>query len=135
MQVQQCFVHGHSLKPNLVAVAVPDPEVVVPWAKKRGLPVDMEALCRLVASLSEIECQVSYITARVSQITAPLKKAAVRITAIVSKKQPSFLRAPPASCFTQQSNPALSTWGAARLQERDGDRGCAARDAAGGQCS
>jgi long-chain acyl-CoA synthetase len=44
--LQQCFVYGDSLKPQLVAVAVPDPEVLIPWAKERGLPADMPSLCR-----------------------------------------------------------------------------------------
>jgi long-chain acyl-CoA synthetase len=29
-----------------VAVVVPDPEVLQPWAKERGLPQDLAALCR-----------------------------------------------------------------------------------------
>ena len=35
-----------SLRAQLVAVAVPDPEVLVPWAKERGMPGDLPALCR-----------------------------------------------------------------------------------------
>lgn len=44
--VLQSFVYGDSLKSQLVAVVVPDPEVLLPWAKERGMSPDMEALCR-----------------------------------------------------------------------------------------
>lgn len=47
--VQQCFVHGDSLRPTLVAIAVPDPEVFLPWAKRQGLGGDLAALCRCVS--------------------------------------------------------------------------------------
>lgn len=43
--VAQAFVHGDSLKAQLVAVVVPDVETLLPWAKEQGLPQDMEALC------------------------------------------------------------------------------------------
>ena len=33
--VQQVFVYGDSLAPALVAVAVPDPEIFLPWAQKK----------------------------------------------------------------------------------------------------
>ena len=42
--VAQVFVYGESLQPNLVAVAVPDAETLLPWAASRGLPQDMKRL-------------------------------------------------------------------------------------------
>ncbi|KAK7469687.1 hypothetical protein BaRGS_00036316 [Batillaria attramentaria] len=41
--VAQCFVEGDSFKPCLMAVVVPDEEVVRPFAESNGLPTDMEA--------------------------------------------------------------------------------------------
>jgi len=43
--VAQCFVYGDSLKSVLVAVVVPDFEVLTPWAKEKGLSVEPKALC------------------------------------------------------------------------------------------
>ena len=43
--VAQSFIHGDSLKPQLVAVVVLDPEVLLPWAKENGLGADLAALC------------------------------------------------------------------------------------------
>lgn len=54
--VLQSFVHGDSLRPQLVAVVVPDPEFLLPWARDRGLPQDMPSLCResaVVAAVSK----------------------------------------------------------------------------------
>ena len=43
--VAQSFVYGDSLRPQLVAVVVPDPEALQPWAASRKLTQDMTALC------------------------------------------------------------------------------------------
>ena len=43
--VAQAFVYGDSLQPNLVAVVVPDPETLLPWAAGRGMPKDLNKLC------------------------------------------------------------------------------------------
>ena len=43
--VAQCFVYGDSLRAALVAVVVPDPEALLPWAAGRGLPQDLGRLC------------------------------------------------------------------------------------------
>ena len=43
--VAQSFVYGDSLRPQLVAVVVPDPEALQPWAASRKLTQDMAALC------------------------------------------------------------------------------------------
>jgi long-chain acyl-CoA synthetase len=39
------FVHGESIKSSLIAVVVPDPEVLLPWAKETGKEEDLEKLC------------------------------------------------------------------------------------------
>ena len=44
--IAQAFVYGDSLRPQLVAIVVPDPEAAVPWAQSRDLPTDMPALCK-----------------------------------------------------------------------------------------
>jgi long-chain acyl-CoA synthetase len=37
--IAQAFVYGDSLKPSLVAIIVPDEEIVIPWLKKNGVAV------------------------------------------------------------------------------------------------
>lgn len=37
--VAQAFVHGDSLQNELVAIIVPDVDVLTPWAKKNNVPV------------------------------------------------------------------------------------------------
>merc|ERR1719233_1140156 len=37
--IAQAFVYGDSLKPSLVAIIVPDEEVVIPWVKSQGIAV------------------------------------------------------------------------------------------------
>lgn len=44
--VLQSFVYGNSLRAQLVAIVVPDPEYLLPWASDRRLPQDLAALCR-----------------------------------------------------------------------------------------
>lgn len=42
----QVWVYGDSTKSTLVAVAHPDPEALLPWAKQNGISGDMHALCK-----------------------------------------------------------------------------------------
>lgn len=44
--VGQCFVEGDSLKPCLMAVVVPDEEVVKQYASEHGLPTDLRQFCQ-----------------------------------------------------------------------------------------
>lgn len=44
--VQQIFVHGESLRSSLVAVVVPDPEVLPTFAAKLGVKGTFEELCQ-----------------------------------------------------------------------------------------
>lgn len=44
--VQQCFVDGDSLQCHTVAIVVPDPDFVKPWAVKNGKPDDILQLCQ-----------------------------------------------------------------------------------------
>ncbi|XP_038610895.1 long-chain-fatty-acid--CoA ligase 1 isoform X2 [Tachyglossus aculeatus] len=44
--VAQVFVYGESLQAFLIAIVVPDPETVCPWAKKRGIEGSYGELCR-----------------------------------------------------------------------------------------
>eukprot|EP01087_Luapelamoeba_hula_P016578 TRINITY_DN510_c0_g1_i1.p1 TRINITY_DN510_c0_g1~~TRINITY_DN510_c0_g1_i1.p1 ORF type:complete len:696 (-),score=85.33 TRINITY_DN510_c0_g1_i1:38-2125(-) len=44
--VNGIWVYGDSTKFALVAVAYPDPETLLPWAKENGLGSDMVALCK-----------------------------------------------------------------------------------------
>ncbi|GAB4820224.1 hypothetical protein N2152v2_007270 [Parachlorella kessleri] len=43
--VLQSFVYGNSLRSHLLAVVVPDPDYLLPWAKERGLGQDLKQLC------------------------------------------------------------------------------------------
>lgn len=43
--VAQSFVYGDSLRSKLVAVIVPDPETLLPWAAERDLPQNLTELC------------------------------------------------------------------------------------------
>ncbi|XP_063045823.1 long-chain-fatty-acid--CoA ligase 1-like isoform X2 [Engraulis encrasicolus] len=44
--VAQAFVHGDSLQACLVAIIVPDPEVLPKWAKSRGINGSYDELCK-----------------------------------------------------------------------------------------
>ena len=45
--VAQAFVYGDSLQSKLVAIIVPDPDVLLPWAKEnQDLPKDFKELCK-----------------------------------------------------------------------------------------
>lgn len=44
--VAQVFVHGESLQAFLIAIVVPDVEILPSWAQKRGFQGSFEELCR-----------------------------------------------------------------------------------------
>eukprot|EP00803_Ostreobium_quekettii_P000383 evm.model.scf_2481.2 EVM.evm.TU.scf_2481.2 scf_2481:12621-21767(-) len=52
--VLQSFVYGDSLKGDLVAIVVPDPEVLLPWAKEHNLPQRLEELCADPTVIEEV---------------------------------------------------------------------------------
>jgi long-chain acyl-CoA synthetase len=52
--VLQAFVHGDSLRSQLVALVVPDPDYLLPWARERGLPSDLPSLCADPAALAAV---------------------------------------------------------------------------------
>ena len=52
--VLQAFVHGDSLRSQLVAVVVPDPDYLLPWARERGLAQDLPSLCADPAVLAAV---------------------------------------------------------------------------------
>jgi len=43
--ITQIFVYGDSFQSVLVAIVIPDSDVLFPWAKQHGIEADMEALC------------------------------------------------------------------------------------------
>ena len=45
--VAQPYVYGDSLKPYLVAIVVPDEEVVMSWAKQEGKKGSFQDLCKI----------------------------------------------------------------------------------------
>jgi len=53
--VLQSFVYGDSLRSQLVAIVIPDPEVLLPWARERNLPQDVPSLCREAAVIAAVQ--------------------------------------------------------------------------------
>jgi long-chain acyl-CoA synthetase len=43
--VSQIWIYGNSFKRFLVAVVVPDPDTLIPWAKQNKIDGDYKALC------------------------------------------------------------------------------------------
>jgi len=52
--ISQIFVDGDSLQTYVVAVVVPDPEAVLPWAKSKEMNGDYKALCKGQALKEEL---------------------------------------------------------------------------------
>lgn len=44
--VAQSFVYGDSLRSKLIAIIVPDPDTLLPWAAARDMPQDVKQLCQ-----------------------------------------------------------------------------------------
>ena len=44
--IAQIFVHGESLKSSVIAVVVPDVEVLKAWATKNNVPGTLSVLCQ-----------------------------------------------------------------------------------------
>merc|ERR1719204_2955226 len=54
--IAQAFVYGDSLKPSLVAIIVPDEEVVIPWVKSQGIAVSsLREACKQSSLKTAIE--------------------------------------------------------------------------------
>lgn len=47
--VAQMFIYGSSLKAALVAIVVPDAEVLLPWAKEKGIEVPESPLWQAIS--------------------------------------------------------------------------------------
>lgn len=43
--VQQVFVHGESLKSCIIAIVIPDVDVIKCWAVENGIPGTLSVLC------------------------------------------------------------------------------------------
>jgi len=43
--VPQVFVYGNSLRAQLVAIVVPDPDTLLPWAASRFVAVPVDSSC------------------------------------------------------------------------------------------
>jgi len=59
--IMQIFVDGDSLKTYVVAIVVPDPEAILPWAKKREMNGDFETLCKGQALKEELMKEIKEI--------------------------------------------------------------------------
>jgi len=58
--VPQVFVYGNSLRAQLVAIVVPDPDTLLPWAASRfaAIPVD-QILYEVVHLVKTVRCAAS----------------------------------------------------------------------------